>query len=120
MDYLYVMGSFHVCHPPSPYLQVANMESSSSFSAVCEVFGLNYILAILGFSRVIAEAECAVVKEDVSGKSGSPTEVVEQDVSGKSEAPAEVVKQEVVAEKAMEQEVLVDLEGKKSKKTYKN
>ena len=56
------------------------MESSSSISAVCEVFGLNYILDILGFSRVIAEAESAVSKEDVSG------------------APAEMVKQEVVAE----------------------
>jgi len=77
-------------------MKVSNMESSISFSAVCEVFGLNYILSILGISRVFAEAE---------------------DVSGKSEAPVEVVKQEVVAEKAVEQEVLVDLkEAKKSKK----
>ena len=42
------------------------MESSSLLSAVSEVFGLNYVLDILGLNKVIAKAGAPgeVVKED--------------------------------------------------------
>ena len=85
------------------------MESSSPFSAVCEVFGLYYILSIFGVSKVVAEA-AAEVKKDVSGNSGVTAEVT--------------VEQEVVVDRAVEKEIIADLLVQKkeneSKKTCKN
>ena len=60
----------------SDSLQVADMESSSPFSAVCKVFGLNYILNIFGVSKVVAETAGSEVKKDVSGNSGVTAEVM--------------------------------------------
>ena len=92
------------------------MESSSPFSAVCEVFGLYYILNIFGVFKVVTEA-AAEVKEDMSFNSGVTAEVT---VEQKGTA-AEVVEQEVMVERAVEKEVIADLlvqkKENKSKKT---
>ena len=50
--------------------QVANMESSSLLSVVSEVFGINYVLDILGLAEVIAKAEAPgrVADEDSTEK----------------------------------------------------
>ena len=82
------------------------MESSSLFSAVCEVFGLNYILDIFGVSKVVADAEVSEANEDVSGKSGATAGVEKIGDFIKNEDW--VVKQKIVADMVVEQEAIVD------------
>ena len=65
------------------------MESSSLLSAVSEVFGLNYVLHILGLGKVIAEA--GTPGEVVIEKVEAAAEVVKEDVPEKVEAAVEVV-----------------------------
>jgi len=85
--------------------KVASFESSSLLSAVSEVFGLNYVLDILGLTKVIAKA-------------GAPGEVVKEDAPEMVEAAFEVVKEVVRAEAAAD--FAVQKEGKRGKKSYKN
>ena len=85
------------------------MESSSLLAAVSDVFGLNYVLNILGLAEVIAkagapgeevlpekiEADVKVVKEEVQA---AVVYVVKEVLPAKVEAAVEVVK-EVIPEK---------------------
>ena len=93
------------------------MESSSLLSAFSEVFGINYVLDILGLNKVIAKAGAPseVGKEDVP-------EIVEaavkKDATNEVEAAFEVVKEVVRAEAAADS--AVQMEGKKGKKGFKN
>ena len=105
------------------------MESSSSLSAVCEVFGLGYILNIfvVSKSKVVAEAaaaEAAVTeaKMDVTGQSGATAEVAK--IRAFTVDRNGTVVNEIFNDLSVEEETIVDLpvlkEEKKSKKAYKN
>ena len=86
------------------------MDSSSLLSSFSEVFGLNYVLNILGLTEVIAKAGAPgeVVKEDAPEM---VVAAVKKDVSNEVEAAFEVVKEVVRAEAA----AAVQKEGKKGK-----
>ena len=90
------------------------MESSSLLSAFSEVFGLNYVLNILGLTEVISKAGAPgeLVKEDAPEM---VVAAVKKDVSNEVEAAFEVVKEVVRAEAA----AAVQKEGKKGK-AFKN
>ena len=90
------------------------MDSSSLLSAFSEVFGLNYVLNILGLTEVIAKAGAPgeLVKEDAPEM---VVAAVKKDVSNEVEAAFEVVKEVVRAEAA----AAVQKEGKKGK-AFKN
>ena len=90
------------------------MDSSSLLSAFSEVFGLDYVLNILGLTEVIAKAGAPgeVVKEDAPEM---VVAAVKKDFSNEVEAAFEGVKEVVRAEAA----AAVQKEGKKGK-AFKN
>ena len=56
------------------------METSSLAFAFSEVFGLNYIISILGFNEEVAEVAGGVVKEEVSEKGVTAAKVSKNEV----------------------------------------
>ena len=128
MAFLVFFNIYSRCHRLSWHciplsLKVVDIESSSPFSAICEVFGLHYILNLFGVSKVIAASASAAseAKVDLSEKSGVTAEVEKIRVFVEKNG---TVVREVFNDMSVEEEAIIDLpvlkEGKKSKKADKN
>ena len=66
------------------------METSSLAFAFSEVFGLHYIISILGFNKEVAEVAGGVVKEEVSEKGVTSADSSEKIVTAAKEVYSEL------------------------------